>query len=76
MIAKIIGINLIIIGMGLIMLGYTGFKCVTTESIVDYGNIAISQETTCSQWLPMLGVVLLVCGIVFIVRTKKPVTDV
>lgn len=67
---KILGI--IIAGIGIVMLIYSGFSFVTTEKVVDLGSIQINKEKNHSvQWPPVVGAVLLVGGIVVIAFGKK-----
>lgn len=67
---KVIGIILIVIGI--IMIAYTGFNYVTTETLVDIGPIHIDAEKNNFVKLsPVIGGVLLIAGIFFLVRSKK-----
>jgi len=67
---KTIGIILVIIGI--IMIAYTGFNYVTTETIVDLGPIQIEAEKNNFVKLsPIIGGVLLVGGIIFLFLNKK-----
>jgi len=67
---KVIGIVLIIIGI--IMIAYTGFNYVTTETLVDLGPVQIEGEKNNFVKLsPVIGGVLLVGGIFFLLRRKK-----
>ena len=67
---KIAGIALIVIGILIIM--YTEFNYVTTEKLVDLGPIQFNQEKNHPiRWLPVVGAVVLVGGIMVIVFTKR-----
>jgi len=60
-----LGITIIVIGI--LMLVYTGFNYVTSEKVVDLGPIEISAEKNHPvQWSPVVGVVLVIGGIVFL----------
>jgi uncharacterized membrane protein YidH (DUF202 family) len=64
--------GLIIIIIGIMMTIYTGFNFVTTERMVNMGQIHIDKEKNHAfQWSPIVGVLLLVGGIVIITRDKK-----
>jgi drug/metabolite transporter (DMT)-like permease len=70
MTSKTIGIILIIIGA--IMIIYTGFNYVTTETVVDLGPIQIEAEKNNFQKLsPILGVIFLIGGLVLLF-IKRP----
>lgn len=67
---KVIGIILVIIGI--IMIAYTGFNYITTETLVDIGPIHVEAEKNNFVKLsPIIGGVLLVGGIFFLLRGKK-----
>jgi uncharacterized membrane protein YidH (DUF202 family) len=67
---KTIGIVLIIVGI--IMIAYTGFNYVTTETIVDLGPIQIEAEKNNFVKLsPIIGGALLLGGLFFLLRSKK-----
>jgi uncharacterized membrane protein len=67
---KAIGIILIIIGI--IMIAYTGFNYVTTETLVEIGPIHIEGEKNNFVKLsPILGGVFLIGGILLLIRSKK-----
>jgi uncharacterized membrane protein len=67
---KAIGIILIIIGI--IMIAYTGFNYVTTETLVDIGQIQIEgKKNNFVKLSPILGGVLLIGGILLLIRSKK-----
>jgi drug/metabolite transporter (DMT)-like permease len=66
---KVLGIVLIIIGV--IMLAYTGFNYVTTETVVDLGPVQIEAEKNNFVRLsPVIGGVLLLGGLFFLLRSK------
>lgn len=68
-------IGFILIGLGIIMVSYTGFNFVTTERVANLGPIKINQEKNHPvQWSPIVGVVLLVGGIVVVAQGKKAKT--
>ena len=70
---KTLGIALAAIGI--LMIVYTGFSYVTKDKIVDLGPIEINAKTSHPvQWSPIVGVVLLVCGLAFILTGKKSKT--
>lgn len=70
---RVIGIILIVIGV--IMMVYTGFNYVTTETLVDIGPLHIDAEKNNFVKLsPVIGGVLLIAGIFFLVRSKKSLT--
>lgn len=67
---KTIAILLIVIGI--IMIAYTGFNYVTTETVVDIGPLEINQDKNhFVQWSPVIGVILIVGGIVVFLMNKK-----
>ncbi len=67
---KIIGI--VLIGLGIIMMIYTGFNYVTKEKVVDLGPIQINADKNHPvQWSPIVGLVLIVGGIVVVAVDKK-----
>ena len=67
---KILGI--VLIGLGIIMMVYTGFNYVTKENVVDQGPIQINAEKNHPvQWSPIVGLVLIVGGIVVVAVDKK-----
>lgn len=70
MTTKVIGIVLVVIGI--IMLAYTGFNYVTTETVVDLGPIQVDAEKNNFVRLsPILGGILLVGGLFLLLRDKK-----
>ena len=67
---KIIGI--ILIGLGILMMVYTGFNYVTKEKVVDLGPIQINADKNHPvQWSPIVGLVLIIGGIVVVAVDKK-----
>ncbi len=67
---KSLGVILIIVGI--IMLSYSGFNYVTTERVVDIGPVHINAEKNNFVKLsPVLGVILLIGGFIFLLKSKK-----
>jgi len=67
---KILGF--ILIGLGIIMMIYTGFNYVSTEKVVDLGSIEINAEKNHPvKWSPIVGIALIVGGIVVVAIDKK-----
>lgn len=67
---KVIGIILVIIGI--VMIAYTGFNYITTETLVDIGPIHIEAEKNNFVKLsPIIGGALLLGGVFFLLRSKK-----
>jgi len=67
---RTLGIALILIGA--LMMAYTGFSFVTTEKVVDIGPLSINKDNNHTlQWSPIVGGVLLACGVVVLARSKK-----
>ncbi|MCB9293541.1 MAG: hypothetical protein H6559_10530 [Lewinellaceae bacterium] len=66
-------IAIVLIAIGIIMIAYTGFNYVTTETIVDIGPLEINKDKNhFVQWSPVIGVLLLVGGVVvFALNYKK-----
>jgi hypothetical protein len=68
--AKTIGIILIVIGV--IMLAYTGFNYVTTETLVDIGPLQIeAKKNNFVKLSPIIGGALLLGGIFLLFRNSK-----
>jgi uncharacterized membrane protein YidH (DUF202 family) len=62
----------VLIGLGIIMMIYTGFNYVSTEKVVDLGPIEINAEKNHPvKWSPIVGIVLIVGGIVVFAIDKK-----
>lgn len=65
-------LGLVLIGLGIVMMIYTGFNYVSTEKVVDLGPIEINAEKNHPvKWSPIVGVVLIVGGIVVFAVSKK-----
>lgn len=61
----------IIILLGLIMLGYSGFTYFTKEKVVDLGAIQITKEKEHQvKWSPIVGGILVIGGIALAVSNK------
>ena len=68
--ASTFGIGLII--LGIMMFIYTGIDFITKKRVVDIGPIKIDKEEDHPiQWSPIVGVVLIVGGISFMIRSRK-----
>ena len=68
--ASTIGIAFII--LGIMMVTYTGINLMTTKNVVDMGPIQIDRKVSHPvQWSPVVGVVLIIGGIVFLIRGRK-----
>lgn len=67
---KILGF--ILIGLGIIMMVYTGFNYVSKEKVVDLGPIELTAEKNHPvKWSPIVGIVLLAGGIAVVVIDKR-----
>jgi uncharacterized membrane protein YidH (DUF202 family) len=65
-------LGIVLIGLGILMMIYTGFNYVTKENVVDLGPIQINAEKNHPvQWSPVVGLVLIVGGIVVVAVDKK-----
>ena len=65
-------IAIVLIAIGIIMIAYTGFNFVTSETVVDIGPLEINKDKNhFVQWSPVIGVLLLVGGIVAFALNKK-----
>ncbi len=65
-------ISIILIVIGIIMLAYTGFNYVTTETLVEVGPLHIEAEKNNFVKLsPVLGGILLIGGIFLLFRSNK-----
>ena len=63
---------IVLIALGIIMIAYTGFNFVTSETVVDIGPLEINKDKNhFVQWSPVIGVLLLVGGIVAFALNKK-----
>ncbi len=64
--------GVIIIIIGIVMLVYTGFGFVTTQKVVDIGNIQVKKEkNNYVQWPPIVGILLVAGGIVILATKAK-----
>ncbi|MBK7231744.1 MAG: hypothetical protein IPH93_05670 [Saprospiraceae bacterium] len=69
---KTIGILLMIVGI--IMMVYTGFNYVSTETVVDLGPLQVeAKKNNFVKLSPILGGILMVVGIILLFRSKKSV---
>jgi len=67
---KIIGVLLIV--LGIIGIGYGGFRYAYPEKIVDAGALQISVTKHDSVPIPpILGAVMLVCGVIVVAVDRK-----
>jgi uncharacterized membrane protein len=65
-------IGFILIGLGIVMMIFTGFNFVTNKKVVDLGAIEISkEEKTPINWSPIAGGVLLLGGIVVLLIDRE-----
>jgi len=65
-------LGFVLIGIGIVMMIYTGFNYVSTEKVVDLGPIEINAEKNHPvKWSPIVGLVLIVGGIVVVAIDKK-----
>jgi len=65
-------IGMVLIGVGILALVYSGFKYTTKENVVDLGPIEIDKEKQHSvNWPPITGALLLLTGVVFVVIDRK-----
>jgi hypothetical protein len=63
---------IILIVIGAVMLIYTGFNYVTTETVVDLGPLQIeAKKNNFVALSPVIGGILLLGGIVLLVSNKK-----
>jgi len=68
--SKSLGIIIIIIGV--FMITIPGLNIVASEKVVDFETVKIQKEKKYpDQWIPIIGVVLLVSGIMILVHKKK-----
>ncbi len=69
-IMKVFGI--ILIGLGIVMMIFTGFNLITKDKVADLGPVEISkEEKTPVNWSPIVGGILLAGGIVLVIAGKK-----
>lgn len=68
--------GIVIFIVGLLMTVYTGFTYVTTEKIVDLGDIEITNDEEHSvNWQPYVGVgAMVIGGALFLLDKKKTLT--
>lgn len=67
---KTLGIILIVAGIG--MMVFTGFNLITKKKVLDIGPVEINKEEKIPiNWLPIVGVILLVSGIAITVMAKN-----
>ena len=65
-------LGLVLIGLGIMMVIFTGFNYVTRENVVDLGGVQINaNENHPVEWSPIAGGVLLVAGVVVFLSNKK-----
>ena len=65
-------LGLALIGLGIIMMVFTGFNYVTRENVVSLGDVQINaNENHPVQWSPIAGGILLVAGVVVFLSNKK-----
>ncbi len=69
--------GMIILIAGLLMTVYTGFNYVTTEKVVDLGELEITKDKQHTvQWQPYVGIAVMVIGgaILFVGRKETLIT--
>lgn len=65
-------LGMILIGVGIVALLYSGFTFTTKEKVADLGPIEINKEKKHSlNWPPVAGALMLIGGIVLMVTGKK-----
>jgi uncharacterized membrane protein YidH (DUF202 family) len=65
-------LGFVLIVLGIIMIAYTGFNYVTTETVVDIGPLEINKDKNhFIGWSPIVGIVLLVAGVIALLLNKK-----
>ncbi len=65
-------VGFILIALGIVMMVYTGFNYVTTETVVDLGPIEINKDKNhFLGWSPIVGIVLLVAGVIALLSNKR-----
>jgi uncharacterized membrane protein YidH (DUF202 family) len=65
-------IGMILIGIGIVTLLYSGFTYTTREKVVDLGPIEINKDKKHSiNWPPITGIALLISGILVLVVDKR-----
>lgn len=69
--------GMIILIAGLLMTVYTGFNYVTTEKVVDLGELEITKDKQHTvQWQPYVGIAIMFIGgaILFVGRKETLIT--
>ncbi len=65
-------LGIILIGIGIIAMIYTGFTFTTKEKVVDLGPIDINKEKKHAvNWPPIAGLVLLVSGAIVLIVDRR-----
>ena len=65
-------LSIILIGLGILMLIWTGFSYTKKEKVVDAGPIQISADKNHSvNWPPYAGGILLLGGIILLATSRK-----
>ena len=66
-------IGIVLIGLGIIMMIYTGFNYVTREKVVDIGSVQITRDKEhTANWSPFIGIgIMVIGGVVFLSGKKK-----
>ena len=65
-------LSIILIGLGILMLIWTGFSYTKKEKVVDAGPIQISADKNHSvNWPPYAGGILILGGIILLATSKK-----
>jgi hypothetical protein len=65
-------LGIVLIGIGVVALIYTGFTFTTKEKVLDLGPIEIKKEKKHNiSWPPIAGAVLIVGGVILMVMDKK-----
>jgi len=65
-------IGIILVVIGIIMMIYTGFNYVTTEKVVEIGDLHIDKkENNFVQWSPIVGGIVLAGGLLLIFISRK-----
>lgn len=65
-------LGMLLIGLGIIMMVYTGFSYSSRDKVAEIGpvNITATRNHPVS-WSPIIGVILIVGGIVIVAVTRK-----
>jgi hypothetical protein len=65
-------LGMILIGLGIVALIYTGFTFKTDKKVVDIGPLEINKEQKQDvNWPPYAGIALIAGGVVLMVMDKK-----